>query len=65
MYNYPNKDKNMDNRYACPANNQVLAMAYVPWQTFNKIYNLDESLMYGTVFPELNKPFGGCRGGRR
>lgn len=39
-----------------------LAMAYVPWQRFNGIYdNLDEALNAGTVFPELDKPFTGRR----
>ncbi|MBD5448694.1 MAG: spore coat associated protein CotJA [Lachnospiraceae bacterium] len=39
-----------------------LAMAYVPWQRFNGIYdNLDEALDTGTIFPELDKPFTGRR----
>lgn len=39
-----------------------LAMAYVPWQHFNGIYdNLDEALDTGTIFPELDKPFTGRR----
>lgn len=38
-------------------------MAYVPWQYFNDVYDPDKALQYGTIFPELNKPFygrGGC-----
>ena len=31
-----------------------LAMAYVPWQFWGQTY--------GTIFPELNKPFLGKRG---
>lgn len=39
-----------------------LAMAYVPWQQFDRIYeNLDEAFQYGTIFPELNLPFTGRR----
>lgn len=39
-----------------------IAMAYVPWQKFDKIYdNLEEAYRYGTIFPELNKPFTGSR----
>jgi hypothetical protein len=39
-----------------------VAMAYVPWQRFRKIYdNLDEAYKVGTIFPELNLPFTGRR----
>lgn len=39
-----------------------LAMAYVPWQKLDKIYeNLEEAFHEGTIFPELNKPFCGRR----
>lgn len=39
-----------------------LAMAYVPWQQFNKIYAPKDAFMYGTIFSELNLPFlGGAR----
>ncbi len=41
-----------------------LAMAYVPMQQFKRIYELEEALQYGTIFPELNKPFTGGKGGR-
>lgn len=38
------------------------AMAYVPWQRLTNIYeDLDEALLNGTIFPELNKPFTGRR----
>lgn len=40
-----------------------LAMAYVPMQYFKSVYNLDEALQQGTIFPELNKPFMGWNGG--
>lgn len=39
-----------------------VAMAYVPWQTFDKMYeDLDQAYGIGTIFPELNKPFTGGR----
>lgn len=43
----------------------VLAMAYVPWQRFEKTYNLNEALEIGTIFPELDLPFLGYKGGRQ
>ena len=53
MPNYP-FDKSIDNF--------TVAMAYVPWQHFNRIYdNLEEAYREGTIFPELNKPFMGRR----
>ncbi|MBO5302644.1 MAG: spore coat associated protein CotJA [Lachnospiraceae bacterium] len=42
-----------------------LAMAYVPMQRFTSVYELNEALKYGTIFPELNKPFMGSKGGCR
>lgn len=42
-----------------------LAMAYVPWQKLDHVYeNLEEALYIGTIFPELDKPFerGACYG---
>ena len=40
----------------------VLAMAYVPWQHFTKMYeNLEKGYQAGTIFPELDKPFTGRR----
>ncbi|MBE5785965.1 MAG: spore coat associated protein CotJA [Clostridiales bacterium] len=43
--------------------NLALAMAYVPMQCLKNAYSLEEALMQGTLFPELNKPFTGVRGG--
>ena len=40
-----------------------IAMAYVPWQSFHTIYDFREGLSRGTIFPELDKPFCGRRGG--
>lgn len=40
---------------------EVLAMVYVKSQKFNhhNAYDLSDALCYGTLFPELNKPFTG------
>lgn len=46
------------------AKDMVVAMAYVPWQYFGTVYEPDKALRVGTIFPELNKPYVGCRGGR-
>ncbi len=43
----------------------VVAMAYVPWQKLQDVYEPEAALTFGTLFPELNKPFtvGGKRDG--
>ncbi len=41
----------------------VLAMAYVPIQQLGNTYDAENGLCEGTIFPELNKPFIGCRKG--
>lgn len=42
-----------------------VAMGYVPWQNWNTVYDIEKGLSCGTIFPELNKPFLGVRGGCR
>ena len=37
-------------------------MAYVPWQQFRNLYDLDHALQVGTIFVELDKPFTGKGG---
>lgn len=40
-----------------------LAMAYVPWQRWQEIYDICDGFRCGTIFRELDKPFhgkGGC-----
>ncbi|MBR1592346.1 MAG: spore coat associated protein CotJA [Ruminococcus sp.] len=39
--------------------NTPLAMAYVPFQQWGKVYDADEAINRGTLFPELDLPFGG------
>lgn len=43
----------------------TLAMMYVPWQHWDQIYCPEDGLSYGTIFPELNKPFYGKEACRR
>ena len=39
-----------------------LAMAYVPFQKFHMMFDHEEALSKGTIFPELWKPFCGKGG---
>ena len=39
-----------------------IAMAYVPWQKWRDIYDEDTAFMRGTIFKELDLPFGGIGG---
>ena len=42
---------------------QVVGMAYVPWQIWQRIYEAEKGFCRGTIFEELDKPFhgmGGC-----
>lgn len=44
-------------------NNMPLAMAYIPWQTWQCLYDARKGFQRGTIFEELDKPFrgiGGC-----
>lgn len=48
-----------------PCEGQVVAMAYVPWQMLETVYEAEEGYVRGTMFPELDKPLmvgGVCRG---
>lgn len=42
-----------------------IGMAYVPWQSFKDIYDMERALNAGTIFAELDKPFMGRRAYRR
>lgn len=39
-----------------------LAMAYVPWQRWQNIYDAEKGFCNGTIFQELNLPFNGVGG---
>lgn len=41
-----------------------IAMAYVPWQMWRKIYDAEKAFCRGTIFEELDKPFQGMGGVR-
>ena len=44
-------------------NGMPLAMAYVPWQEWRALYEVQKGFHRGTIFEELDKPFhgkGGC-----
>ena len=45
--------------------NAAVAMAYIPWQDLQDVYEPEAALTFGTPFPELNKPFtaGGKQNG--
>ncbi len=43
--------------------NPVDAMAYVPFQQNAKTYSSQQGLVMGTIFPVLDKPFLGAKGG--
>lgn len=38
-----------------------LTMAYVPMQAFGTQYDPEAGLCRGTIFPDLDKPFVGCK----
>lgn len=38
-----------------------IAMAYVPFQQSPEVYDEMTAFCQGTLFPELDKPFTGCR----
>lgn len=50
---------------ADPLSDMPLAMAYVPWQRWQNLFDADRGFHCGTIFQELHKPFehagGGCR----
>ena len=42
----------------------TIAMAYVPWQQWQNVYEICRGFERGTIFEDLDKPFTG-KGGRR
>lgn len=42
-----------------PLKDLPLTMAYVPMQMFDSVYEQNEALNNGTLFPDLDKPFKG------
>ena len=57
-----NLDGSSNNLNSMILNNLPLAMSYVPFQNWNKTYDLAIGLERGTIFPDLDLPFkGGMR----
>lgn len=56
-------DMNMENLRPMPTtplpDDPVPAMAYVPFQQFERTFAPERALEAGTLFPELDKPFYG------
>ncbi len=46
--------------YNDPLKGMALAIGYVPWQQWCKVYDLCKGLQQGTIFPPLDLPFYGC-----
>ena len=68
-YNTPNEriDHHPSGTAGCNASRydqlsgMALAIAYVPWQTYCQLYELEEALCHGTIFKELDLNFmRGC-----
>lgn len=57
--------REMKNNEACgkcdDMEGKALAMAYVPWQSFRKLYEVCEGFSKGTIFKELDLDFYGRR----
>lgn len=49
------------NQTSCsvPQSKCSLAMAYVPWQKWEMLYEDEKALSAGTIFPSLDLPFCG------
>jgi len=70
MQNYRYTTPEHMHRSTCSAaitiSDKPVAMAYVPWQEWHSLYNVEKGLHCGTIFEELHKPFrgaGGCHNG--
>ena len=66
---YPHQTFARQTNCQCPVDGVIpalpkdaaVAMAYVPFQTDNAVYEPAQALSSGTVFPVLDKPFlAGC-----
>ena len=51
---------NQPTRSAFPVD-PAYAIAYVRWQELSQVYEPEEALKQGTLFPALDKPFYGRR----
>lgn len=55
----PNCDADSSS-YNDPLRGMAVAIGYVPWQQWCKVYDLCKGLEQGTIFPSLDLPFYGC-----
>ena len=58
--NTPDRSRNAMNKPSLKTNfpaETPLAMAYVPFQQLNEVYDAENALKNGTLFSELNYPF--------
>ena len=56
-YNDYNRNHNIDNNQS--DDDKSLAMVYIPFQKWQKLYSEEVALNRGTLFSELDKPFIG------
>jgi hypothetical protein len=54
----PYKSADIEHEYPGPTQTEKLAHAYVPFQYLKCIYPPMEGLKRGTIFPELDRPYG-------
>lgn len=47
-----------------PVDRMPLTMCYVPWQSWDGVYEMQKALQTGTIFPSMDKAFQGRRGNR-
>ncbi len=60
MPNNGNNQPNMGNgRDVTCLEDWPIAMAYVPWQMWDQVYDMEKGFSVGTIFPDLNLPFLG------
>lgn len=53
------KEYNSDIKDGIDWGGYPIAMAYVPWQKWKCVYDAEEGINSGTIFPELELPFYG------
>lgn len=61
-YNQNNHYNRFANSNCTSIDSLPLAMAYVPWQSWQNVYEPCKGLQMGTIFADLNFPFLGKRG---
>lgn len=60
-YRHPACDcvKDSCNRATAPVDSMMIAMAYVPWQQWEDVFDYEKALCVGTIFENLDKPWVG------